>query len=751
MKRGYVFCLAAALFFYALALNAAEVMQIGMIRVKGNRRIETDTILAQIKTAPGDDFSPQALREDLIAIYKTGFFEDVQVDVSDFEGKLLVTFIVKEKPSIKEIEVVGCEEIKEEKVREKISARVNTIVDESVLEQDAAAIRKLYEEEGYYLAKVQVEQERVDENWVVVRYVIDEGPEVRIEEIRFVGNEAFSEDELEDVLETTEYWFFSWLTGSGHLDREELDKDLDRLLAFYYDHGYIDAQVGSPQIELSEDKEKLYITIPIVEGKQYKVRSVGVKGNMIFTEDELLELLRLRPGDTFSRQVLRKDIESLTERYAKEGYLLTEVYPTTRKHPEEQTLDVVLNIEEGKMTYVRYINIKGNQSTRDKVIRRELIFDEGDVLTSFKLRRSYNRVNNLGFFEQVKLNTKPTEEENYLDVELEVKERLTGAISLGAGWSSVDKLVGTVSISQGNLFGLGQRLMLSGTFGGTTQNYNLSFTEPWLFDVPLTVGFDVYYKTARSILYRNYDIDRKGGDVFFSYPLAEYTRMYWKYMYELVNVYDVEEDAPLVIKEREGEKATSLVSFALVRDSRDNRLRPTEGSRNRVSVEVAGGPLGGDNYFVRTIGESSWHFPLFWKFVLSLRGVIGYETSYAGREVPLEELFRLGGDRSVRGFDSGSIDPRVDDEVIGGNKELIFNAEIHFPLIDPLAGVIFFDTGGAFAEDESFALEDMREGAGVGIRFFTPVGPIRLDWGYKLDRQPGESTYEWHFAIGTYF
>ncbi len=737
---------------YAQDPDPNAAMKIGWIEVQGQRRIEEATILAQVKTKPGDGFTPAAIRQDIQAIYDTGFFKDVQVDVVGLEGKLKLTFIVTEKASLKEIEIVGADEVTEEKVREKLDFKLNTIVDQNDINRNIANIRKYYEESGFWLVEVTAEEEEVTPELVKLKFIITEGPEVQITQISFKGNDTFTDDELKDEMETSEWQFIiSWFTSSGYLKRDELNQDLERLLDFYYNQGYIEAQIGEPDITLSDDKTKLYLEIPVIEGIQYKVKSVELAGNRLFTTSQLMEKVTLKPGGVFSRSQLRENIEQITQTYAKQGYLLTEVYPTTRRHPETEDLDLLVHINEGKLTYSRWIEIKGNENTRDKVIRRELKFAEGDILTSTALRRSYQRLNNLGFFQEVNLKTKPTEEENQLDIELKVKERPTGQFSVGAGWSSVDQLVGNLGISQGNLFGRGQRLSLSGTFGRKTTTYNLGFTEPWLFDTPLTAGFDLYYRTRRRLEFKDYNINRRGGRFSFSYPLREYARLYWGYMYEQVDVSEVSEDAPLIIRMREGERNTSKVNLALGRDSRDNRLRPTRGSKHRLSFEWAGGPLGGDSYFTRIVGESGWHFPIWWKFVLSIRGIIGYETSYNGREVPVEELFALGGDNSVRGFESWSIGPSIDGEVIGGNKELIFNVELHFPLVDPLTGLIFFDTGGAFGEQESFRASGMREGAGIGVRFFTPVGPIRLDWGYKLDRQEDESKYEWHFAIGTYF
>lgn len=730
---------------------AQQPLTIYAIKVEGNRTIETATILNYIKTQAGDSFNPKELRRDLAAIYNTGFFRNITIDVTESEGQVRVTFIVLEKPSIKEIQISGYDEVSLDQIKENLAIEENTVLDEAAVAKSVQQIKKFYEEQGYYLASVEVETEDMSEHWVMLKFNITEGPEVRIRELSFEGNEAFSDDELRDVIETSEYGFFSWLTGKGYLNKEILNIDMERLLAHYYDNGYIDVQIGTPKIDLSEDKAKLYIKIPVNEGVKYRIGELEVEGNQLITTPKILQDLATKEGDVFSRTVFREDINLITEKYAGIGYLLTEVLPLTRTHPDTQLLDIVIKINEGKLTYANRVTISGNHKTRDRVIRRQLQFREGDVLTSQVIKRSQQQLTYLGFFETVDIKTKPTQVGNEMDVEVDLKERLTGSLSLGGGWSSVDRFMGNVGISQGNLFGRGQRLHLSSSFGETSQRYEIGFTEPWLFDIPLSVGFNIYYRTSGRTQYRDYQIDRQGGDVKLGYPLFEFVKGYLSYMYEDAKVYDITSDAPNIIKNREGVTSTSEVTLALVRDTRDNRWRPHRGSRNRVSVEYAGGLMGGDNHYVRYLGESSYHIPVWWEFVLSLHGLIGYEAGHDSQEVPVEELFTVGGATTVRGFDRNSIGPSVGGQVIGGDKELVFNAELHFPLVDPLAGLFFFDTGGAFAEEQDYDLDEMRMGAGVGIRFFSPMGPIRLDWGHKLDREEGEDSAKWHFAMGTYF
>ncbi|MBI5787234.1 MAG: outer membrane protein assembly factor BamA [Candidatus Schekmanbacteria bacterium] len=733
------------------SVSESESMLIGEIRVKGNHKIETATIINYIKTKADDVFSPDQISRDIQSIYNSGFFRDVQVDAIGAEGKLILTYIVAEKPSVSEIVIEGNDELDEEKIKKVIEIKINSILDEAALHKNAELIKKRYAEDGFYLAQVTVKIEEITTHTSKIVFQIEEGEEITIAEIKFEGNQGFGDDELKKILKTSEHGFMSWLTSSGYLKQEELDADMERLLAFYYDNGYIQAKITDPQVVFSEDKTELRIIISINEGILYHIDKIDFSGNHIIKTEELEEKLTIATGEVFNRSKVRKEIDSITGLYADQGYLLTQVYPQTKENPGQKSVDLTFNVTEGEITYAGKISISGNTSTREKVIRRELQFAEGEILTSSNMRRSYERINNLGFFEQVDLQPRDSGQKNALDIDLKVNERMTGSITMGAGWSSVNKVVGNVSVSQGNLFGRGQRLMLSGSFGRVIQTYDISFTEPWLFDMPLTAGFDLYLTTRRRLTYSNYQVDRQGGAISLSYPLDDYIRAYFTYRFEEVNVHDVPNTAPLALKLREGNTTTSSTTYAISRDSRDNYLRPSRGSRNKLSFETAGSILGGDNYYYRTTLDSSWHFPLFWKFVLSLHGQIAHQASYAGRELPIQELFTAGGAQTVRSFQYGALGPRVEGEVIGGNKLLVFNTELHFPIVDPLAGLIFFDLGNAFGSGVNYQLNNLRTGAGFGIRFYTPMGPIRLDWGYKLDRLPTESKYEWHFAMGTYF
>ena len=418
---------------------------------------------------------------------------------------------------------------------------------------------------------------------------------------------------------------------------------------------------------------------------------------------------------------------------------------------DEKKIDVALNIEEGGLTHINVINIMGNIKTRDKVIRREVKLLEGDIFNSRKIRQSYYNINNLGFFEEVNLDVQPKPQKEMVDLVIKVKERMTGQMSVGGGYSSEDHFVGTAEIKLGNLRGLGQKLSISAELSSKRSTYDIGFTEPWLFDIPLSAGFDIYYVDKE---YDTFTKTAKGGDIRLGYPVADYTRLFGTYLYERINQKDDITSSDDVVNE--DKSTTSSIRLTLVRDTRDNRFKPSKGSLNRVSFQLAGGALGGTNYFTKRIIDSGWHFPIWKQLVLSLHGKIGYASGYKGRKLPDFERFYVGGLSTVRGYEERSIGPkkpRYTGDPIGGNKLVVTNVEFNFPIYDIMRGVLFWDAGNVFVEEEELFGYSLRQGVGVGLRFFTPIGPLRFDLGWPVDRDKkyNNEASIFHFAIGTYF
>ncbi|MCL6582296.1 MAG: outer membrane protein assembly factor BamA [bacterium] len=740
-------CVAAGLILGA----GWEGLAVKEINIQGNRKIERQAILHKIQTKIGQPFSQGKIDQDIKAIYAIGYFENIKVDVKEVEGGLSVTYIVTERPLIKKITFSGNKKIKTETLQEKIDLTSGSILNPYLVKKNVQGLTQFYRDEGYYLVQISYRTEKISEDQIELIFDIQEGKKVKIRQVIIEGNRSYSEKELKKVLKTKKRGLFSFITSSGYLKKDVLSQDIDRLEDFYLNHGFIHVAIGEPKVSFDPQKQGLTITIPLSEGDQYRIGKIRIEGNKVISTSQIYLQLRIREGEIFNRAKLRQDVSAIQDLYANQGYLFTHILPMTNEIPEEKKVDLTLKIEEGGLTYVNRIKILGNVKTRDKVIRREMEVQEGDIFRSHKVRQSYNNINNLGFFEEVNLDIQPEPEKNKVDLLIKVKERMTGQMSIGGGYSSVDNFVGTAEIKQGNLFGLGEQLFLSAEISSRRSTYDLGFTEPWLFDIPLSAGFDIYYVDKE---FDTFTKTSRGGDLRLGYPVAEYSRLSGTYLYEKVNI-KVEDpnSASYDIREAEGKSSTSSLRLSLARDSRDNRIKPTSGSLNRISFQFAGGFLGGSNYFTKTILESGWHFPIWKQLVLSLHGKIGYAAGYESRPLPVFERFYVGGLDTVRGYRDRSIGPKDErGDPVGGNKLVVTNVEFNFPIYDIIRGVIFWDAGNVFVEGEEFFDQPLRMGAGLGVRFFTPIGPLRLDWGRVINYRPEDrSRSQIHFAIGTYF
>jgi outer membrane protein insertion porin family len=728
------------------------IVLIDSVHVTGNKRIETDAILAAIAGRRGAIYDPSSLDKDLRSIYDMGFFEDIEIDVEDGPGGKIVTFKVTEKPSIGKITFEGNKNIERKDLMEILGIKEYSILNRKAIKDSIERLRDHYHQKGYYNVEIRERVEDLPNNEVALIYQIKEGDKVSIREIRFVGNVDIAGDDLKDLMKTSERGFFSFLTGSGHLDRKELESDISKIKSFYHNNGYIKAQVGEPGISYKED-EGLAITIEIHEGPQYSIGRVGVEGDLIKDVDELYEALRIPKEKVYNGEAIRSDTLTLSEIYADEGYAFVDVSPEIKEDDKEHKVDITYRISKGKKVRFERIIITGNDKTRDKVIRRELKVVEGGDFSGKLVRRSGQNLHRLGFFEEVNVNTKKGSSDEEMILDVHVKERATGMFSFGAGYSSVEKAIGMLEISQINLFGLGESLSARATLSTKATRYTLSFTEPWLFDRPLLLGVDLYDWRYE---YDDYTKDSTGGRLRFGFPLGlEFTTGSVMYTYDDAKISDVAETASQVLKDMVGRNVTSSLTFGISRDSRDKPWNTRTGSVNSLSVEYAGGIMGGDNYFTKYTPRSAWFFPLFQDSALSVQGRWGYVEQRPGGKLPVYEKFRLGGMNTVRGFDYASISPvdPVTGDRIGGEKMMVYNIEFQFPIAKEqgVMGVLFFDAGNVFTKDEDFTFSGIRRSAGGGIRWYSPVGPLRLEWGYNLDQKPGEASSNWEFTIGTPF
>ena len=726
------------------------IAQIDSVLVKGNLRVESDAILAIVESRKGDSLDYEKLDKDLRAIYAMGYFKDVSIETEDGAKGKIVIFNVVEKPSIGRINFAGNNKIKADDLTKESGIKLYSIYNPNEVKQSVNKLKDYYRQEGYYTVEIADKVEDIPRNEVALTYEIKEGEKVYIQKIEFVGNTKFKEGKLKDVMDTSEKNLLSWFTKSGMLDKKRLESDAQKLTVFYQNQGYLRAKVGEPTVRY-EAGYGLIITIEIIEGDQYFVNNVNVTGDLIRPAEELLQKLEMTKQKPFSRELVRKDVLALREVYADEGYAYVEVVPVTKEDDRSHTVDITYQATKGNKVRFERINIAGNTATRDNVIRRELMVYEGDYFSGQGLRDSTANLHRLGFFEDVEVQTKKGSDEDLMDFTINVKEKPTGTFTMGAGYSGYEGAIGTVQVAQNNLFGTGRKLSANLRIGTKTSYYDIRFTEPRVNDTKLSLGADLFKWYFE---YDDYTRDSFGGALRARFPIGidDYTRGYAKYLYDDSDITDVEPDASFEIKDMEGRSLTSSVTVGIDRDSKDRPWNTRKGSYHNLSFEYAGGPLGGDVYFNRYEFTTQWFFPWRWDTSFMVQGRWGYVEQREGGKLPSYQKYRLGGIKTVRGYDYESIspeDPATGDK-IGGEKMMIYNFEFRFPLMQEqgIIGVLFFDAGNAYDEEESWTFSDIPMSAGAGIRWYSPLGPIRIEYGYILNRRPEDSTGGVEFQIG---
>ncbi|MCW5200691.1 outer membrane protein assembly factor BamA, partial [Desulfobulbus sp. F4] len=494
------------------------------------------------------------------------------------------------------------------------------------------------------------------------------------------------------------------------------------------------------------------ITFTIEEGARYKLGEIDIQGELLKSKEELLDLLAIRKEEFFSKKVMQEDILKLNDLYAEQGYAFAEVDPKMKKSDSAQTVDITLAVSKGELVKFNRVEVQGNTRTRDNVIRRDLQVDEGGTYNSKAVRDSVKKLQRLGFFEDVSVTPQPTMEDNMMDILVAVKERATGQFSIGAGYSSSDKLMFMGEISEDNLFGLGTRLAFSANMSAVSSKFNLSYTDPRIFDSRVSAGVDAFNWERE---YTDYTKSSKGGGLRLGHQLIEEWRIYYGYSWTDTTLEDIADDASDYILESAKINITSAAKLSLVRDTRDKLFNTNSGSRNSVSVQYAGGPFGGEAEYTKLEGSTDWYYPLPLATVVRGRLSAGKAFENEDGKLPVYDNFYLGGMNSIRGFKSSTISPinPVNDEKYGGDKMWFSNIELHFPLVTDagLRGVVFSDLGNVYAQDDSWNFGTMKKSAGLGLNWLSPIGPLRLVWGYNLDSQPGDEDSQWDFAMGGNF
>jgi outer membrane protein insertion porin family len=755
LKKTHIFFMAligVALIGLVPFASAQEGEDIQSVKVKGNQRIDESTILYYIKSKPGTVLSRKKIREDIEQVYSLGQFKDIRVETRETLKGLEIEFIVEEIPSIGEVELVGNERVEANDIREKIGLKRGATFNEHLTLESKEEILMLYREKGYFFAEVKIDTKSSHDNLISVSISIKEGEKVKIEKIRFSGNKAFPDKILRGQMETQERNWFSFLDDSGVYQKDILKLDLFRMEGFYHDNGYLRVKVLEPRIDINKKAREIHITIPVEEGPQYRVKSLKLNSDNAVTADEIQKGIQTKVGAVYNVSQLRQDILTIADLYSKKGYAYADANPVSALNDEDRTVDLSIEVDKGKKVYVGSIEVLGNLKTRDNVIRREFRLKEGELFDSSKLKRSKQRINNLNFFEDVKIDTHRGQDPDLIDILTTVTEKPSGSFAVGAGFSSVENLIFTTSITQDNLLGNGQRLSLNAQLSSIRSDFNLSFTEPRLFDSEILLGVDAFNRQQDLL---SFDSQSTGGGLRFGKNLSEFESINLGYRFSNVEVSNVSAANTTEFFKNET-RVTSRVTPTFVHDSRDNYLNPTVGWRHVLGFEIAG--LGGAK-FTKSVYEVTYYHSLVGKLVGAAHARVNYAEGYGGEKLPRFERYFMGGPTSLRGFTIRDLGPKDSaDNPVGGSQSLLLNLEVQYPFTKSFRGFIFYDRGNVYGSgtntsttSEKFDLGEMRSSVGAGIRFISPFGPLGFAYGVKLDKQTGEEAAQFHFSAGSAF
>jgi outer membrane protein insertion porin family len=723
---------------------------VGLVKIEGNKRVETSTLLFYIKTRKGETLSRNQIGKDIEQIYGLGQFKDIRVETRQGSEGLEVVFIVEEIPSIGDLMFYGNKEIEDDDIHEIIGFKRGEAFQEHMLADAKEKINSLYNEKGFFFVKVDIVSKLSERNLVNIHIRVREGEKVGIKNLRFFGNNNFSADDLRDQMETKAETWISFIDESGVYKKDALKLDIFRLEGYYQDHGYIRVRVQDPKIDINRESKEINISISIEEGLQYRVGKITSKEDDIVSEDEVLKALKIKMRDVYSISKLRTGVMNIGDLYSERGYAYADVNPITKINESSRTVDVTIEVDKGRKVYVGEITVIGNTRTLDNVIRREFRLKEGELFDSVKLKRSKQRINNLQFFEDVKIDTRRGKESDLVDIITTVTERQTGSVNIGAGFSSNENLIFNAGLSQNNFMGTGRRVVFSTNLSSRRADYNLSLTDPRVFDTELSGGVDAF---NRKTDYFSYKAKRTGGGLRIGKSLSEYDWAGLNYNYADTEITDVAVATSYLKNES---RTTSRISPSFIRDTRDNFMNPSSGSRHVVRFDLAG--LGGTK-FHKASYETSHYWPLIGKLVGMVHGEISWADGYAEEDLPAFERYFMGGPRSLRGYTIKNIGPK--DSVgnpIGGNQSLLLNLELQYPFTKGFRGFLFYDRGQLYGGGDDISsttstwdLAKMRDSVGIGARFLSPFGPVGFAYGVKLDKATGETSGEFHFSAGNSF
>jgi outer membrane protein insertion porin family len=728
---------------------------IGAIEVEGNQRIEAPTIRSYLTVGVGDPFDPAQLDQSLKNLFATGLFDDV---VLRREGDSLVVAVV-ENPIINRIAFEGNQRLDDETLDAELQLRPRIVYTRSRVQNAVNRILELYRRNGRFAATVEPKVIQLPENRVDLVFEINEGPLTEVQRIIFVGNNAFSDSTLRDVVQTKESAWYRFFTSDDTYDPDRLAFDQELLRRFYLSRGYADFNVRSAIAELTPDGRNFVITFTVDEGQPYNFGNIGLESRLRdFDPEQLRELITTRSGEVYNADQVEDSIVALTEEVGERGYAFVDIQPQLNKRTDEQIIDLTYVINEASRVYIERIDIVGNVRTLDEVIRREFRLAEGDAFNTALLRRSRQRIQDLGYFENVEMTTQPGSSPDKTDIDVAVTERSTGELSFGAGFSTSDGPLGDIRLTERNLLGRGQSLRANFTISGRTQEIDFSFTEPYFLDRDFAATIDLYRRETDFQDESSFDQTTTGGTISGSYPLTERLRHGVRFTVREDEISDVDEDASPFIQAEEGADLTILIGQTLTYDTRDTRFLPSDGALLRFEQDLA--DFGGDTQFLRNEGLASYYYPFAPEWVLNLAARAGYIFGFGGKEVRLFDRFFLGG-ATFRGFRFAGVGPRdtSTDDALGGNLVATGTIEQRFPLGLPeelrMFGRVFTETGTLTEVDaEGPTVADsgaLRLSVGVGLSWLSPLGPIALDLSQAVVKEPEDETEFFRVSFGTRF
>lgn len=770
---GNVFLLGFVLSVLVVGLQAQQSTVIQEIEIRhiGPPAASEELIRSNLRAQVGDVYNPTGIQDDVKNLYATGLFRNIRLVEETTVNGIRLVFVVQGNPTLTEILFEGNEKYSRSKLMDKVTSEVGEALDERKLFTDTQAIKEMYQKAGYPNTEVEYRL-NIDEaaGRGTATIVIRESPKTKIERVDFIGASAFKQKKLRKEVKTREWWIFSWLTGSGYLKDDVLAADRDRLTEFYRNEGYIDFQIKDIQFDYLSER-KMIVRFFVFEGNQYKVGSIQIEGNSLFPAEEIRqgwsrgEGLEMTEGEVFTPKGLNDDLQAIRDYYGAKGYIDTSVRAEKIPNTIQGTMDLVYHINEGDQVNIERIDIRGNTKTKDKVIRRELAVNPGEVFDMVRVRISRQRLEQMDYFSKVDTRPEDTEIEDRKNLVIAVEEKSTGNINMGAGFSSIDSLFGFVTVTQGNfdLFnppyftGGGQKLRLNTTLGLRRRDYQLTFIEPWFLGKKLQFGVDLYHRNLL-FLSDEYEQSQTGARVSLKKALwSDFLIGGVSYTIEEIGITDVEDEASDIIKAEEGHRLVSKVGTSLAWDTRNNVQLPDRGQRTELLTEVAGGPFGADTDIYKLELSSVHYFPGFFEgHVIEVGGSIGVVDHYSNTErTPIFDRFFLGGANTLRGFRYRDVGPKDEfGEPIGGGTFWFGSVEYSVPLIDRLRFATFYDIGMVYLDPYSFDQDGAATGSyndnwGVGFRLNLPIGPLRLDYGIPItaDRE-NDSSGRFQFNVG---